>query len=140
MAHSDTITKIATEYNLTTDDITGYINASPKCPDAPADVDATLTYMQKAMAWEAAEAEAKRREQAVADQAYEKGYAEYCTQARRAMAEPDVATDRQVDYILRLLATTEGAGFMNGPTTRDSIAKMTRRAASAYITSLKETY
>ncbi|OKH91516.1 hypothetical protein [Streptomyces uncialis] len=55
-----------------------------------------------------------------------------------------MATDRQVTYILDLLAererTGDGGGFMTGPTDQNGIEQMTRREASMYITSLTEDY
>lgn len=64
-------------------------------------------------------------------------------QAAAGTSEP-LATDRQVDYILTLLAkrrrTGNNAGFMTGPTSREDIQRMTRQKASAYIDSLTETY
>ncbi|MFI8201112.1 hypothetical protein ACIF6K_32070 [Streptomyces sp. NPDC085942] len=55
-----------------------------------------------------------------------------------------LATDRQVEYILSLLAARrrsgEGGGFMFGPTDRAGIAQLTREDASSYIDSLKGTY
>ncbi|WP_030888201.1 hypothetical protein [Streptomyces sp. NRRL S-1868] len=62
----------------------------------------------------------------------------------RARATQDLATERQVSYILDLLAkrrrSGEGGGFLTGPTTRAGIAKMSRSEASAYIDSLKGDY
>lgn len=64
-------------------------------------------------------------------------------EAAPATSEP-LATEKQVGFILTLLARRvragEGGGFMTGPTSRDAIAAMTRREASAYITSLKGDY
>ena len=55
-----------------------------------------------------------------------------------------LATPRQVDYILQLLAkrerTGEGGGFFYGPTDRAGIEEMSKADASAYITSLKGDY
>lgn len=56
------------------------------------------------------------------------------------------ATGRQVDYIMSLLDSRQRdgladvVGFTTGPTTREGVARMTRRAASAYISSLKGEY
>ena len=54
------------------------------------------------------------------------------------------ATVKQVDYILRLLASRarlgEGGGFMTGPTTREGIEEMSSVDASAYIDSLRGNY
>lgn len=56
----------------------------------------------------------------------------------------ELATPRQVDYILQLLAmrerTGEGGGFFYGPTDRAGIEEMSKADASAYITSLKGDY
>lgn len=55
-----------------------------------------------------------------------------------------LATPRQVDYILQLLArrerTGEGGGFFYGPTGREAIEEMSKADASTYITSLKGDY
>ncbi|MEO3976286.1 hypothetical protein [Streptomyces sp. CAU 1734] len=55
-----------------------------------------------------------------------------------------MATPAQIEHILRNLArrqrTGDAGGFMTGPTDRDGIARMTRREASKYITSLTEDY
>lgn len=52
------------------------------------------------------------------------------------------ATDRQVDYIMSLLRSGrhQEGGFMTGPTTREGVAAMSKREASAYITSLTGQY
>ncbi len=64
-------------------------------------------------------------------------------EAAPAAAAP-LATAKQIDYIMSLLAgrarTGEEGGFMTGPTTREGVAKMTRTAASNYISSLKGGY
>jgi hypothetical protein len=55
-----------------------------------------------------------------------------------------LATPKQVDYILQLLArrerTGEGGGFFYGPTDRAGIEEMSKVDASTYITSLKGDY
>ncbi|MFD8839801.1 hypothetical protein [Streptomyces griseofuscus] len=55
-----------------------------------------------------------------------------------------LATPRQVDYILQLLArrerTGEGGGFFYGPTDRAGIEEMSKADASTYISSLKGDY
>ncbi|MFD4830109.1 hypothetical protein ACFWPV_09680 [Streptomyces uncialis] len=55
-----------------------------------------------------------------------------------------MATDRQVTYILDLLAererTGDVGGFMTGPTNQHGIEQMTRREASLYITLLTGAY
>ncbi|MFF9309869.1 hypothetical protein ACF1BS_03070 [Streptomyces sp. NPDC014748] len=62
----------------------------------------------------------------------------------RRQAREELATDRQIDYILDLLArrhrSGEGGGFFTGPTDRAGIAKLSRSEASAYISSLKGDY
>ncbi|MFC1418607.1 hypothetical protein [Streptacidiphilus cavernicola] len=56
----------------------------------------------------------------------------------------ELATPRQVDYILRLLAARErsgeGGGFFYGPKDRAGIEEMSKADASSYITSLKGDY
>lgn len=68
--------------------------------------------------------------------------AEEIISAEAAVQTANLATPRQVDYILSLLAQRGGAGggFFNGPTDRAGIALLTKTQASAYITSLKEEY
>lgn len=64
--------------------------------------------------------------------------------APRTARTVELATDRQVEFILDLVAARyrDGTttGFMSGPTTRTEIAAMTRREASTYIDSLTERY
>lgn len=54
-----------------------------------------------------------------------------------------LATDRQVDYIMSLLAQHGGQNttwFSAGPTTLKEVSRMTRRDASTYISALKGDY
>ncbi|NDO78469.1 hypothetical protein GKZ75_09590 [Kocuria indica] len=58
-------------------------------------------------------------------------------------AQPQaLATEPQVRYIMSLLnrGAHEEGGFMNGPTTEDGVRKLSKAAASSYITSLKGEY
>ncbi|MFF1547174.1 helix-turn-helix domain-containing protein [Streptomyces sp. NPDC058291] len=56
----------------------------------------------------------------------------------------ELATERQVNYILQLLAARdrsgEGGGFFTGPTDRAGIETLSKAEASMYITSLKGDY
>ena len=56
----------------------------------------------------------------------------------------ELATPKQVDYILTLLArrehSGEGGGFFSGPTDRAGLEELSKREASTYITSLKGDY
>lgn len=64
--------------------------------------------------------------------------------AERAQVTQNLATERQIDYILNLLDRRrrdgEGGGFFNGPTDYAGIAKLSRTEASAYIDSLTGSY
>nr|DAK57402.1 MAG TPA: hypothetical protein [Caudoviricetes sp.] len=76
---------------------------------------------------------AKMKEQREAE---EKAAAERAAAAARG----PLATDRQVSYILSLLAQHDGQNttwYTAGPTTSAEIAKMTRKEASTYISALK---
>ena len=58
-------------------------------------------------------------------------------------ARSPLATDRQVDYIMTLLAQHGGQNttwFSAGPTTLEEVSRMTRRDASTYISALKGDY
>ena len=75
-----------------------------------------------------------------------KAAAEAATETVAAEAPEATATAGQVDYIMTLLdrrqrdGLADVVGFTTGPTTRQGVARMTRRAASAYIDSLKGEY
>ena len=75
-----------------------------------------------------------------------KAAAEAATETVAAEAPEATATASQVDYIMTLLdrrqrdGLADVVGFTTGPTTRQGVARMTRRAASAYIDSLKGEY
>lgn len=89
-----------------------------------------------------ADAKEYQRRQAEKAQAAKAGAAAQAAFKRRqATLRP---TDRQVDYILNLLArrarSGEGGGFFTGPTDRAGIAKLSRGDASAYIDSLTGNY
>ncbi|GGV58674.1 hypothetical protein GCM10010245_91820 [Streptomyces spectabilis] len=68
--------------------------------------------------------------------------AEHLTELQRTKGT--LATPRQADYILQLLALRERlgeeGGFMTGPTTRAGIEELSKAGASAYIDSLKGSY
>lgn len=72
--------------------------------------------------------------------------AEAATETVATEAPEALATASQVDYIMTLLdrrqrdGLADVVGFTTGPTTRQGVARMTRRAASAYIDSLKGEY
>ena len=68
--------------------------------------------------------------------------AEAKAEAERAAAEArgPLATDRQVSYIMSLLAQHDGQNitwYSKGPTSRAEVARMTRSDASTYISALK---
>lgn len=64
--------------------------------------------------------------------------------AAPAAPRPGCASERQINYILRLLAdrrrSGEAGGFFYGPTTRSGIAQLSRNEASTYIDSLTGSY
>jgi hypothetical protein len=64
--------------------------------------------------------------------------------AEIASRKGTLATERQVDYILQLLAAREisgeGGGFFSGPTNRAGIEELSKVEASRYISSLKGDY
>lgn len=81
----------------------------------------------------------KRRAESAATQATNE--ARYQA-AERAAQAPELATDRQVSYILDLIhqGRHEEGGFITGPTTREGVEQMTKVAASTYINSLTGNY
>lgn len=64
--------------------------------------------------------------------------------AEARAAKGELATPRQVEYIIQLLEARklsgEGGGFYSGPTNRADIELMSKGEASLYITSLKGDY
>lgn len=75
--------------------------------------------------------------------AEEKAEAERKAAEAAAKARGPLATERQVDYIMSLLARTDGQNvswFSPAPTEYAEVAKMTRKDASTYISALKGTY
>ena len=86
-------------------------------------------YIEKKYAERAAELKAAR--EAAAKEKAERKAAE---------ARGPLATSRQVDYIMALLAQHDGQNvtwFSQGPTTLAEVKRMTRRDASTYISALK---
>ena len=85
---------------------------------------------------------AEKKAVAEAEAAVRQARESQLTQLRSEKGE--LATPRQVDYILQLLAarkrTGEGGGFFYGPTDRAGIEEMSKADASTYITSLKGEY
>lgn len=107
-----------------------------------ADPTALIVHLQYAIEGEAArvaKANAKANEQAAA-----KIEREMAATAEQIRQEMDLATDKQVGYIMTLLAkrarTGDGGGFMSGPTTIEGVRAMKRADASLYIDSLTERY
>lgn len=93
----------------------------------------------------------KQRAELSAKQAGEAAVKQFAKTARAAERTADaatkaigpLATDRQVDYIMALLAQHGGQNttwFSAGPTTLEEVANMTRRDASTYISALKGDY
>lgn len=87
-----------------------------------------------------AQAAAERRAQQAAKQA--ETDAVFAAATAPAPTAPALATERQVDYIMTLIArgAHEEGGFLSGPTTRQDVATLTRREASTYIDSLTGRY
>lgn len=91
---------------------------------------------------EAAPARAEAAVLAAAEAAVEQARQQDLADLR--LLEGPRATERQVEYILKLLAARErqgeGGGFMAGPTDRAGIERMSAADASMYIDSLKGNY
>lgn len=99
-----------------------------------------VAYVEDGVAYAYTRKDADKVEQIIRRAAAEKAAAD-----RVAAGQPaELATERQVDFIMSLVARRaaygEADGFMSGPTTREEIAKLGRSQASAYITSLKGQY
>ena len=99
-----------------------------------------VAYVEDGVAYAYTRKDADKVEQIIRRAAAEKAAAD-----RVAAGQPaELATERQVDFIMSLIARRaaygEADGFMSGPTTREEIAKLSKAQASAYITSLKGGY
>ena len=89
-----------------------------------------------------------RRNEAKAERLFNERAAQIRAQQAAPTTKPaprvELASGRQVDYIMSLLARRQrdGAttGFMSGPTTRQGVEALSRREASTYIDSLTERY
>jgi hypothetical protein len=85
---------------------------------------------------------AAKKAVAEAEQAVREARADQLAELQRQKGE--LATYRQVDYILDLLEqrriTGEGGGFFVGPTDRAGIEELSKNEATMYITSLKGDY
>ena len=99
-----------------------------------------VAYVEDGVAYAYTRRDADTVEQVIRLSALEKAAAR-----RVAAGQPaELATERQVDFIMKLLAwcgvSGEADGFMSGPTTREAVAKLSKAQASAYITSMKGGY
>ena len=99
-----------------------------------------VAYVEDGVAYAYTRRDADKVEQIISRAAAEKAAAD-----RVAAGQPaELATERQVDYIMSLIARRaaygEADGFMAGPTTREAVAKLSKSQASAYITSMKGGY
>ena len=89
---------------------------------------------------EQAELEKIRAELAAKREAEAEEEAKEEAEHKAAEARGPLATERQVDYIMSLLAQHGGQNttwFSAGPTTPKEVSRMTRRDASTYISALK---
>lgn len=85
----------------------------------------------------------QRAELAAKREAETKAETETKPEPAKEEARGPLATDRQVDYIMTLLAQHGGQNttwFSAGPTTLEEVSRMTRRDASTYISALKGDY
>ena len=99
-----------------------------------------VAYVEDGVAYAYTRRDADKVEQVIRLSALEQAAAR-----RVAAGQPaELATERQVDFIMKLLAwcgvSGEADGFMSGPTTREAVAKLSKAQASAYITSMKGGY
>ena len=120
---------LSREYGITTDEIVALTEGMK-----------LVAYVEDGVAYAYTRKDADKVEQIIRLSALEKAAAR-----RVAAGQPaELATERQVDFIMSLIARRaaygEADGFMSGPTTREEIAKLSKAQASAYITSLKGGY
>jgi hypothetical protein len=117
------------EYGVTTDEIVALTEGMK-----------LVAYVEDGVAYAYTRKDADRVEQVIRLAALEKAAAR-----RVAAGQPaELATEHQVDFIMKLLAwravSGEADGFVTGSTTREEIAKLSKSQASAYITSMKGGY
>ena len=117
------------EYGVTTDEIVAITEGMK-----------LVAYVEDGVAYAYTRRDADKVEQVIRLSALEKAAAR-----RVAAGQPaELATERQVDFIMKLLAlcgvSGEADGFVSGPTTREAVAKLSKAQASAYITSMKGGY
>lgn len=120
---------LSREYGITTDEIVTLTEGM-----------GLVAYVEDGVAYAYTRKDADKVEQIIRRAAAEKAAAD-----RVAAGQPaELATERQVDFIMSLVASRaaygEADGFMSGPTTREEIAKLSKAQASAYITSMKGGY
>lgn len=120
---------LSREYGITTDEIVALTEGM-----------GLVAYVEDGVAYAYTRKDADKVEQIIRRAAAEKAAAD-----RVAAGQPaELATERQVDFIMSLIARRaaygEADGFMSGPTTREEIAKLSKSQASAYITSMKGGY
>lgn len=120
---------ITREYGVTTDKIVTLTEGM-----------GLVAYVEDGVAYAYTRRDADKVEQVIRLSALEQAAAR-----RVAAGQPaELATERQVDFIMKLLAwcgvSGEADGFMSGPTTREAVAKLSKAQASAYITSMKGGY
>ena len=120
---------LSREYGITTDEIVALTEGM-----------GLVAYVEDGVAYAYTRKDADKVEQIIRRAAAEKAAAD-----RVAAGQPaELATERQVDFIMSLVARRaaygEADGFMSGPTTREAVAKLSKAQASAYITSMKGGY
>ena len=120
---------LSREYGITTDEIVALTEGM-----------GLVAYVEDGVAYAYTRKDADKVEQVIRLSALEKAAAR-----RVAAGQPaEPATERQVDFIMTLLAwrgfSGEADGFVSGPTTREEVAKLSKSQASAYITSMKGGY
>ena len=120
---------LSREYGITTDEIVAITEGM-----------GLVAYVEDGVAYAYTRKDADKVEQIIRRAATEKAAAD-----RVAAGQPaELATERQVDFIMSLVARRaaygEADGFMSGPTTREEVAKLSKSQASAYITSMKGGY
>lgn len=120
---------LSREYGITTDEIVALTEGM-----------GLVAYVEDGVAYAYTRKDADKVEQIIRRAAAEKAAAD-----RVAAGQPaELATERQVNFIMSLIARRdaygEADGFMSGPTTREAVAQLDKAQASAYITSMKGGY